>query len=105
MPVGTYLTFFKALSFFFLSVLFFVSNTVLYHSLAFSVTTFSVSRTYTSKLKARVPMLMSYQALKSQFDWLMDREVEQLISENLQSDLLNIDLFLRQVMFQIEPIG
>jgi hypothetical protein len=54
-----------------------------------------VSRTYTSKLKARVPMLISYQALKSQFDWLMDREVEQLIGENLQSDLLNIELFLR----------
>jgi hypothetical protein len=54
-----------------------------------------VSRTYTSKLRARVPMLMSYQALKSQFNWLMDREVEQLISENLESDLLNVELFLR----------
>ncbi len=99
-------------TFFFCLSYFFVSTTPSSWHFQLLPTFFFISRTCTSKLKARVPMLMSYQALKSQFDWLMDRELEQPISENLQSDLLNIELFLRWVKLlvkyryeYIQPVG
>ena len=54
----------------------------------------------TTKLKACVPVLAgSYEALKSQFDWLMkdgcSGDVAHRVTENLPRELDNMELFLR----------
>ena len=55
----------------------------------------------TTKLKACVPVLAgSYEALKSQFDWLMKDggsggDVAHRVTENLPRELDNMELFLR----------
>jgi hypothetical protein len=52
-------------------------------------------RTSITSLKASVPMLTNYTALKRQFDWLIDGEVTPAVSENLRPELKNMELFLR----------
>jgi hypothetical protein len=46
---------------------------------------------------------MNYEALKSQFDWLMEggRDVAQHISENMGAELRNMELFLRYVQLLV----
>ena len=38
---------------------------------------------------------MSFKALKSQFDWLLDGELANLVTKNLQQELKNMELVLR----------
>jgi hypothetical protein len=39
--------------------------------------------------------LTTYDALKSQFDWVTDGGVSHLVDENLPRELVNLELYLR----------
>jgi hypothetical protein len=46
-------------------------------------------------LKDWVPVLASYDVLKSQFDWLTDGGISRLVEQNLGRQLEHLELFLR----------
>ena len=48
-----------------------------------------------ASLQTTAPALMSFKALKSQFDWLLDGELANLVTKNLQQELKNMELVLR----------
>ncbi len=52
-------------------------------------------RNCTGSLKECVPVLTTYDALKSQFDWVTDGGVSHLVDENLPRELVNLELYLR----------
>jgi hypothetical protein len=51
-------------------------------------------------LKTCVPVLTSYQALKSQFDWLTDGSISHLVEENLPRELKHLEMYLRLGCFK-----
>jgi hypothetical protein len=57
--------------------------------------TFSLFRTCRKKLKECVPILTTYEALQSQFDWLTDGGIAQVVAENLPQELQNLELYIR----------
>jgi hypothetical protein len=46
-------------------------------------------------LKERVPLLTTYEALQSQFNWLTDGGICGLVQQNLARELGHLELFLR----------
>ena len=50
----------------------------------------------TTSLKTGVPALTTYEALRSQFNWLVDGEVSHLIEQNLVPELENMEMYLRE---------
>jgi hypothetical protein len=52
-------------------------------------------RKCTTSLKSCVPTLASYDALKDQFNWLIDGEITHLVEENLLPEIANMELYLR----------
>ena len=50
-------------------------------------------------LKEGVPVLVSKAALKAQFDWLTDGGIGSNIGNNLSTELKNLEMFLRYVLF------
>ena len=59
------------------------------------------SRNCTTTLLKTVPVLASYEALKSQFDWLTDGSVSHLVEENLGRELSHLELYLRYFIWNI----
>jgi hypothetical protein len=54
-----------------------------------------IFRNYTTTLKAEVPLLATYESLKSQFDWLTDGGISRLVEENLSRQISDLELYLR----------
>ena len=48
-----------------------------------------------TSLEELVPMLTNYTGLKNQFDWLLDGQIESLVSYNLKKELPLMERFLR----------
>ena len=48
-----------------------------------------------TSLDELVPMLTNYTSLKNQFDWLLDGQIESLVSYNLKKELPLMERFLR----------
>ncbi len=46
-------------------------------------------------MKDYVPLLTSYEALKSQFDWLTNGGISRVVEKNLGRQLKHLELFLR----------
>jgi hypothetical protein len=46
-------------------------------------------------MKDYVPLLTSYDALKSQFDWLTNGGISRVVEKNLGRQLKHLELFLR----------
>jgi hypothetical protein len=42
-----------------------------------------------------VPLLATYESLKSQFDWLTDGGISRIVEENLGRQLKQLEMFLR----------
>ncbi len=52
-------------------------------------------RNCTTSLKECVPVLTSYSALKSQFDWVTDGAISHLVDENLPRELRHLEMYIR----------
>jgi hypothetical protein len=54
-----------------------------------------IPRNCTTALKECVPILATYEALKSQFDWLSDGGVSKLVDQNLPIELGRMEMYVR----------
>jgi hypothetical protein len=54
-----------------------------------------IPRNCTTALKECVPILATYEALKSQFDWLSEGSVSKLIDQNLPIELGRMEMYVR----------
>jgi hypothetical protein len=63
--------------------------------LTFLVCIFLNFRNCPGLMKDHVPLLTSYDALKSQFDWLTNGGISRVVEKNLGRQLKHLELFLR----------
>jgi hypothetical protein len=56
-------------------------------------------RNYTTTLKDAVPLITTYEGLKSQFDWLTDGGISRLVESNLGRQIKQLEMFLRYQSF------
>ncbi len=56
-------------------------------------------RNYTTTLKDAVPLITTYEGLKSQFDWLRDGGISRLVESNLGRQIKQLEIFLRYQSF------
>jgi len=54
-----------------------------------------IPRNCTKALKECVPVLATYEALKSHFDWLTDGGVSKLVDQNLPIELGRMEMYVR----------
>jgi hypothetical protein len=52
-------------------------------------------RNCNARLKEHVPLLATYEALQTQFNWLTDGGISGLVQQNLARELGHLELFLR----------
>jgi len=60
-----------------------------------------------TRLEDLVPMLTNYTGLKNQFDWLLDGQIESLVSYNLKKELPLMERFLRNqnlLIWKVETV-
>jgi hypothetical protein len=59
-------------------------------------------RNYTTTLKDAVPLITTYEGLKSQFDWLTDGGISRLVESNLGRQIKQLEMFLRYQSFLLK---